>query len=125
MQIPLIGQTNRRTLQITLTLTAGLFIMAAVLRSQMPAVGPVWEFASVTTAMGPGTSICYASVNGCKFEKEQGGSENMMSSAAKLGEKGWELVAVSDPPSDVRRERVLYFKRLRSVINRSESQGNR
>jgi hypothetical protein len=48
-----------------------------------------------------------------------------MIAASKLGEAGWELVTVSDADNNNRRERVLYFKRLRSVINRSDSSGSR
>ena len=89
-----------------------------------PAVGPVWEYASISASpIDSRLSICYADANGCRRESADSRplSDAMMSAAAKLGEKGWELAATSDVTSDTRRDRILYFKRLKSVLNRSES----
>lgn len=44
-----------------------------------------------------------------------------MWAAATLGEKGWELTSVTDGSKG----RVMYFKRLRSVLNRSDSAADR
>ena len=69
-------------------------------------------------------SICYAESKGCRREAADSSpmGDAIMVAAARLGEKGWELAAASDISSDNRRgDRILYFKRLKSVLNRSES----
>jgi hypothetical protein len=117
-----------KKLQLGLTLAAGIVLMATALRPQMPTgtppVGPAWEFATVTGSNADTRlSICYAEASGCRSESADSRplGETMMRAAARLGEKGWELTATSDVPGDVRHDRILYFKRLKSVLNRSES----
>lgn len=109
-----------RRFQIGLALAAGVVLMATVLKPQQtPPVGPVWEYASVT-GLPNRTTMCYASAGGCKNEQIPTSSDStrdaMMLAAAKLGEKGWELTATSDDGSGG--AKFMYFKRLRSVINR-------
>ena len=134
-------QKPGKYVQVGLTLAAGIALVATALRpQQLPAVGPVWEYASVTgtpamVSNNGGRSfevranICYAGTNGCR-SNEQVSSESrdgreigdaIMSAAAKLGERGWELAAASDASGDNRHDRTLYFKRLRSVLNKSDS----
>jgi hypothetical protein len=120
-------QRYGKKIQLGLTLAAGIVLMATALRPQMPtrapAVGPVWEFASITGSTIDGRlSICYAETSGCRHEGADSRplGDSMMSTAAKLGENGWELAATSDVSTD-RHERILYFKRLKSVLNRSDS----
>jgi hypothetical protein len=117
-----------RKIQLGLTLAAGIALMATALRPQIPTgvppVGPVWEYASISaSAMDTRLAICYADANGCRHESADSRplGDAMMSAAARLGEKGWELTATSDVSADNRRDRILYFKRLKSVLNRSES----
>ena len=120
---------HSRTLQIGLALAAGVFIMTTALRTQpLPAVGPVWEYSAITYTPGGGTSICYASADGCRYERVSNSNqagETAMIAAARLGEKGWELATASEGGIDSKGQRTLYFKRLRSVLNRSESPGAR
>jgi hypothetical protein len=121
-------QQYGKKIQLGLTLTAGIVLVATALRPQMPtgipAVGPVWEYASITGSTIDGRlAICYADTNGCRRESADSRplADTMMTAAAKLGEKGWELTATSDVSGDNRHDRILYFKRLKSVLNRSES----
>jgi hypothetical protein len=121
-------QRYGRKIQLGLTLAAGIALMATALRPQMPnntpPVGPVWEYASISASpMDTRLSICYAEGKGCRRESADSAplGDAMMAAAARLGEKGWELAAASDVSADNRRDRVLYFKRLKSVLNRSES----
>jgi hypothetical protein len=118
-----------KKIQLGLTLAAGIVLMATALRPQMPtdvpAVGPVWEYASISGSLNDARlEICYAGTNSCQHESADSRpplGDSMMTAAAKLGEKGWELAATSDASSDNRHERILYFKRLKSVLNRKES----
>lgn len=117
-----------KKIQLGLTLAAGLVLMATALRPQMPtgvpAVGPVWEYASISgSAIDSRLAICYAGTNGCQHESADSRplGDAMMTAAARLGEKGWELAATSDVSADNRHDRILYFKRLKSVLHRSES----
>jgi hypothetical protein len=97
----------------------------------MPSVGPVWEYASVSSyATGvDAADICYAIPSGvCRYNHvttsaggQRQGAEAVMWAAATLGEKGWELTSVTDGSKG----RVMYFKRLRSVLNRSDSASDR
>jgi hypothetical protein len=50
------------------------------------------------------------------------GNEAIMAAAARLGDRGWELSEVNEVQTEHRADRILYFKRLKSVVNRSESQ---
>jgi hypothetical protein len=116
-----------RKIQLGLTLAAGIALMATALRPQIPTgvppVGPVWEYASISaSAMDTRLAICYAESKGCRRESADSAplGDAMMAAAARLGEKGWELAATSDVSADNRHDRTLYFKRLRSVLNRSE-----
>jgi hypothetical protein len=117
-----------RKIQLGITLAAGMVLMATALRPQMPtgipAVGLVWEYAAISgSAVDARLAICYAETNGCRRESADSRplGDAMMSAAAKLGEKGWELTAATEVPGDNRHDRILYFKRLKSVLNRSES----
>lgn len=121
-------QRYGRKIQLGLTLAAGIVLMATALRPQMPtgvpAVGPVWEYASISAApMDSRLAICYAGTSGCQHESADSAplGDAMMAAAARLGEKGWELAAVSDLTGDNRHDRILYFKRPKSVLNRSGS----
>ena len=121
-------QKYARTTQITLTVCAAILLMATALRSQQtPPVGPVWEYSSVTDTneITPTAQICYVSTSGCKYEKvsapeHHAVQEAMMMAAARLGEKGWELTTTNgaDPRNTFT---YMYFKRLRSAINRDNS----
>ncbi len=113
-----------RTIRIGVTVAAGIVLMAAVVRPQMPSVGPVWEYASVTGVGFDSADICYSTSGGvCRLEHvsastgQRQGAESLMRAAATLGEKGWELAAATDASKG----NVLYFKRLKSVLNRSDS----
>lgn len=109
-----------KTISIALTLLAGVLRTSVALRSQMPSVGPQWEYAVVTGGSGF-VKICYAMSYGGKTEKSGGrGEENdpVMSAATKLGEKGWELASAAEVRE--RNVHILYFKRLKSVINRND-----
>jgi hypothetical protein len=114
-------QRYGKRIRIGLTLGAGMVLMATALRPQMqngvPAVGPVWEYATITGS-DANSRLCYADTGGCRTDNPSGAS--LMALAAKLGEKGWELAAATES-NDNRRDRTLYFKRLKSVINRQES----
>jgi hypothetical protein len=121
-------QRYGKKIQLGLTLTAGIVLMATALRPQMPtripAVGPVWEYATITgSAVDARLTICYAEASGCRRESADSRplGDSMMTAAAKLGENGWELTAASDVSGDNRHDRILYFKRPKSVLNRSES----
>jgi hypothetical protein len=85
-----------RKIQLGLALIAGMLLTTAVVKSQMPnsipAVGPVWEYTSIP-AIGQE-------------------SRGVNAAATSLGEKGWELAAVSD--------HVMYFKRLKSAVHRND-----
>lgn len=117
-------------------LAAGILLTTTAMRSdtQTPAVGPVWEYATVTGqpsvndyTLDRTATICYASVNGCRNEQVLMEKEGMnfpaatMAAAAKLGEKGWELTAMVNSATS----RVMYFKRLRSAINKREAEERR
>jgi len=110
-----------RTIQIGITLAAGILLMGTVLKPQpLPSVGPVWEYASVSSVGFDAANICYANADGrCRNEQvssspgNRPGSEAMMLAAAKMGERGWELAAATENNGS-----RLYFKRLRSVLNR-------
>jgi hypothetical protein len=113
-----------RTFQIGLTLAAGVVLAAMALKPQQtPPVGPVWEYASVSGSPNR-TTTCYASASACRNEQTSTpldsaqAAEAMMVAAAKLGEKGWELAATGDGSGGAK---FMYFKRLRSVINRGDS----
>ena len=137
-------QRYGKRMQIGLTFAAGLFLMATALKPQMPngvpAVGPVWEYASVTASPSSVSNnggrsfevraqICYAGPSGCRSTEQVSANSSdgheygdvVMNAATKLGDRGWELAAATEIASDSRRERVLYFKRLKGAINRSES----
>ena len=125
-------QKYTRTISVGLTLGAVILLMATVLRSQQtPPVGPVWEYATVTDTFerAPTAEICYVSAKGCQYEKvvapdNHRVQEAMMMAAAKLGEKGWELTTTNGvDPRDNRT--IMYFKRLRGVVNRGDSPGSR
>lgn len=140
MQFAQLRKLHRRKFQVGIALAAGILSLATALKPQIPAVGPVWEYASVTGSSqtvsdGAGiwenrAMICYASSSGvCRNEQvtsSAGGSrqapEAMMMAAARLGDKGWELAATTDVPGGYR---LMYFKRLKSVMNRSDSPGAR
>ena len=119
-------QSYRKTIQFGLAIAAGVLLMATALRPQpLPPVGPVWEYTSVMGSPwmqgnnngGDGrATICQATTSGCKNDA----ADNMMMAAAKLGERGWELAAVTDVSSGSRTERIMYFKRLRSVLNKND-----
>ncbi len=108
-----------KTIQPGVALVAGILFSAVALRPQMPAVGPVWEYASVVglSSAQARATICYSTPGGCRNDV----ADSMMMAASKLGEKGWELASVTDG-SGGGSGRVMYFKRLRSVLNRSDSQ---
>jgi hypothetical protein len=121
-------QSYGRTIQIGVTVAAGIMLIATALRSQMPSVGPVWEYASVTGVGFDSADICYSTSGGvCRLERvsastgQRQGAESLMRAAATLGEKGWELAAATDSSKGT----VMYFKRLRSVLNRSDSASGR
>ncbi len=118
-------QLARRPIAIATTVTGALILLVSTLRTQpLPAVGPVWEYVTVTNSAVGGTETCFAAASGCKYEREAGrSSESVASAAARLGEKGWELAAAADLQNG--KGTVLYFKRLKSVINRGESAANR
>jgi len=106
-----------KMISIALTLLAGVLLTAAVLCSQMPSVGPQWEYA-VVTGSGAKAFICYGASYGCKND-EVGSNDSVMAAATKLGDKGWELASATES-FDRNPTRILYFKRLKSVINKSE-----
>jgi hypothetical protein len=117
-----------RTIRIGVTVAAGMVLMAAVVRPQMPSVGPVWEYASLAATGFDSADICYANSSGvCRNEHvttsagTRQGAEAIMRASTTLGEKGWELAAATDGSKGT----VLYFKRLRSVLNRSDSASGR
>ena len=124
-------QSYGRTIQIGVTVAAGVVLMATALRPQIPSVGPVWEYALVTAGATAGdlADICYSTSSGvCRYDHipntSTGGQrqpEALMRAASTLGEKGWELAAATDGSKGS----VLYFKRLRSVLNRSDSSSGR
>jgi hypothetical protein len=123
-------QSYGRTIQIGVTIAAGILLMATALRPQMPAVGPVWEYATVTGMSNwESADICYATSSGtCRYDHvttsaggQRQGAEALMRAASTLGEKGWELTATTDGSKGT----VMYFKRLRSVLNRSDSASSR
>lgn len=113
-------------IQSGVAVVAGVLLLAAALRSQMPAVGPVWEYSSVTASVAlPGhVTICYASAGGCRTE--QVGVNNrqvddaLMMAATRLGQKGWEMTTATDVMDDAKSERILYFRRVQSVLNRGD-----
>ena len=110
---------RHKTTSIALAVLAGVLLTAAALRSQMPAVGPQWEYTTVSVDSGY-AAICYGMSYGCKTEKCNGErNDALMIAAAKLGDKGWELVSATES-SDRNPVRTLYFKRLKSVLNKSE-----
>jgi hypothetical protein len=114
-----------------------LFLLATAIKPQIPAVGEVWEYCSVTASTSaapsvPGApvsyrtrvSVCYAASDGCRNEQMTGSSraeESVMMAARTLGQKGWELTAAVDTGTD----RTLYFRRRESAINRNDSQSGR
>ncbi|HEY4086236.1 MAG TPA: hypothetical protein VGM43_09875 [Bryobacteraceae bacterium] len=106
-----------KTVTIALTLLAGVLLTSAMLRSQMPSAGPQWEYATVTGS-GAKAFICYGASYGCKND-EVGTNDPVMAAATKLGDKGWELASVTEAV-DRSPTRTLYFKRLKSVINKNE-----
>jgi len=110
-----------KRIRVGFAVAAGLVLLAAALKPQMsngvPPVGPVWEYATITGS-DANSRLCYADTGGCRTDTPNGAS--LMAVAAKLGEKGWELAAAAES-NDARRDRTLYFKRLKSVINRQES----
>ena len=138
-----ITQRYGRILQIGVTVAAGILLMGTAVKSQIPAVGPVWEYSMVIGSPAIGAynqgegpvskaTICYASAAGCRNEQVSvpakelhDGNEAVMAAATRLGEKGWELTSTSEIATDHRADRILYFKRLRSVLNRSETTGGR
>ena len=85
-----------QTLQLGLAVIAGMLLTTAALKSQMPnaipAVGPVWEYTAIPSIGNESRGVSAAAVN--------------------LGEKGWELTAVSD--------HIMYFKRLKSAIHKND-----
>jgi hypothetical protein len=109
-----------KTISIALALLAGVMLTSVALRSQIPAVGPQWEYAVVSGVHG-NAELCYAMSFGCKVERFSGGSEKdaVLFAATKLGDKGWELASATES-SDKSPIRTLYFKRLKSVINKDE-----
>ena len=111
---------RHKTISIALTLFAGVLLTSMALRSQMPSVGPQWEYAVVSGVHG-NAEICYAMTLGCRTERFNGGSDRdaVLSAATKLGDKGWELASATES-SDKSPIRTLYFKRLKSVINKDE-----
>ena len=117
-----------KKIQLGTTLAAGIVLMATALRPQIPtgppAVGPVWEYASITgSPTDMHLAICYAETKGCRHEAADSSplGDAMMVATARLGENGWELATTSDVSADNRHDRILYFKRLKSVLNRSGS----
>lgn len=73
-----------------------MLLTTVAMKSQMPnaipAVGPVWEY-TTTSSIGQD-------------------SRGVSAAAVNLGEKGWELTAVSD--------HIMYFKRLKSAVHRND-----
>lgn len=108
---------RHKTVSIALTLFAGVLLTAAVLRSQMPSAGPQWEYAVVTGSEAK-AFICYGASYGCKNDEVRS-NDAVMAAAMKLGDKGWELASATES-FDRNPSRTLYFKRLKSVINRNE-----
>jgi len=119
-----------RPIQVVIFLATAMFFIATAVKSQAPArSAQVWEYASVSAnpiAESSGRNewtsrarICYAVAEGCRNEdlsvKDQNpihNAEGMMMAAAKLGDQGWELTAVTDADSNPNRlERVMYFRR--------------
>jgi hypothetical protein len=90
------GTMQLRKIQLGLVLIAGLLLTTAVVKSQMPTgvppVGPVWEYTAISSLGQEARGVNAAT--------------------ASLGEKGWELAAVSD--------HIMYFKRLKSAIHRND-----
>lgn len=120
-----------KRLHSALAAAAGILLLTVALKPQIPAVGPVWEYSSLTgfVTTPNRASICYATVNGCRNEKvfagDPGTDDSLMVAAARLGEKGWELTSVADVNANSKTERTLYFRRLQSVLNRADRPGNR
>jgi hypothetical protein len=112
-----IRSMRHKTVSIALTLFAGVLLTAAVLRSQMPSAGPQWEYAVVTGSEAK-AFICYGASYGCKNDEVRS-NDAVMAAAMKLGDKGWELASATES-FDRNPSRTLYFKRLKSVINRNE-----
>jgi hypothetical protein len=106
----------------------------------MPAVGPQWEYSMVigsplinSREVGRDpvsrATICYATARGCRNEevtvnakRMDDGNEAIMTAAARLGDRGWELADTNEISTERHADRILYFKRLKSAVNRSESQ---
>ena len=131
-------RSYRQIIPIGIILTAALLLVATRGKSQAP-LGQVWEYSSVTGSPGATlvtstgafsrtytslATICYADSQGCQFEEvtqtvadQNRDIDAMMKAAAKLGEQGWELTTSSETATDSLRERVLYFRRLKTDSN--------
>jgi len=79
---------------------------------------PQWDYVIVEQdSLGYCILISYTSLTECRDEPvcrdEPGSQESLMTVIAGLGEKGWELVAMTDAYSPTeRRVRTVAFKRL-------------
>jgi hypothetical protein len=80
-----------KTPHILLALAAGVALTTVGLKSEIPAVGPEWEYTVVTAyPVDNQAVICHANPTGCRNDQVQ--EQNAAAKAiARLGEKGWEL----------------------------------
>jgi hypothetical protein len=128
----------RRIIPIGVILTAALLFAATRGKSQAQAA-QIWEYSSVMGSPGfasvtstgafsktytSSATICYADAQGCQYEQvtQSAADENqridaIMKATAILGAQGWELTTTSEVATDDLRERVLYFRRPKTVSN--------
>src|SRR5947209_6363615 len=53
-------------IQLSVAAATGILLTATALKPQVPPVGPVWEYSSVTEPAAGRATICYASARGCR-----------------------------------------------------------
>ncbi len=128
---------HKRIMQGGIMVAGALLLVTATLKSQAPArSAQVWEYSSVSgmpvtsnatsaginslTYIGAAT-ICYATAQGCRNEEitaqspdSRVGAVALMMAASKLGEQGWELTSTTEETTGAFRDRVMYFRRLKS-----------
>jgi hypothetical protein len=111
-------------IQLSVAALVGILMTATALKPQVPPVGPVWEYCSVTLATPGRATICYVTVNGCRNEPAgntfRQTDDSLMAAATKLGEKGWELTAATEGTNATNSGRILYFRRLQSVLTKAD-----
>ena len=127
-----------RIIPIGIIVTATLLFIATRGKSQAPSA-QVWEYSSVTGSPGfasvtstgafsktytSSATICYADAQGCQYElitqsrtDANQDIDAIMKATAMLGAQGWELTTTSEAATDDLRERVLYFRRLKTDAN--------